>query len=552
MVLTWVLLAAVGVVGLRYLRGGVADSASATSTAAPGIDGRGRRLRSSNVSHARIGILVVAYNAVSTLGEVLDRIPDSLRDSIDVVLVSDDHSTDRTYEAALEYQRTHDALPIAVVRQRRNLGYGGNQKFGYRWLAEHGCDIAVLLHGDGQYAPEVLPEIVAPLLEGRADVVLGSRMLTPGVRVSGGMPLYKYVGNKILTRFQNRVSGLVLSEWHSGYRAFSLDALARIPFEENSDGFDFDTEVLLQLLDSGARIVEVPIPTYYGDEICRVNGLAYARDVCLDVAALPSRAPRFRRLPPCALVERLRVEGRPRRKPSRRSRCGGRAAASAGSRSRPRLCRRPAQRRASRARASASSGSTATRRQDAEDNVDRLVVADLDAGLPAEAAEEGPFDVILAVDVLEHLRDPSRLLRELHGASSPEATLISSVPNIAHWYPRLRIGFGRFDYDRRGILDATHLRFFTWRSFAAMAARVGWQVEQRRLTGLPLEVLGLNEGTCRPPRVTQGTRARRPRRTSGVAVALRVPVRRRAAPRPCVRFAPNGQPRRRGNLAPLS
>ena len=342
-----------------------------------------------DVSHARIGILVVAYNAVSTLGEVLDRIPDSLRDSIDVVLVSDDHSTDRTYEAALEYQRTHDALPIAVVRQPRNLGYGGNQKFGYRWLAEHGCDVAVLLHGDGQYAPEVLPEIVAPLLDGRADVVLGSRMLAPGGALDGGMPLYKYVGNKILTRFQNRVSGLVLSEWHSGYRAFSLDALARIPFEENSDGFDFDTEVLLQLLDSGARIVEVPIPTYYGDEICRVNGLAYARDVCRRRRALPPRAPRLRRLAPRALVERLRVEGRARREPSRRARRGGRASAPAGARARPRLRRRPARRRAPRARGISSSGSTATRRPAAEDNVDRLVVADLDAGLPAEAAGGG-------------------------------------------------------------------------------------------------------------------------------------------------------------------
>jgi SAM-dependent methyltransferase len=108
--------------------------------------------------------------------------------------------------------------------------------------------------------------------------------------------------------------------------------------------------------------------------------------------------------------------------------------------------------------------------------------------------DQGPFDLILAADVLEHLRDPARLLRELHGASSADATLISSVPNIGHWYPRLRIGLGRFDYDRRGILDATHLRFFTLRSFAAMTARVGWQVEQRRLTGLPLDVLGFDEG----------------------------------------------------------
>ena len=197
------------------------------------------------------------------------------------------------------------------MRQRRNLGYGGNQKFGYRWLAEHGCDIAVLLHGDGQYAPEVLPEILAPLVEGRADVVLGSRMLVPGGARGGGMPLYKYVGNKILTRFQNRVSGLVLSEWHSGYRAFSLDALARIPFEENSDGFDFDTEVLLQLLDSGARIVEVPIPTYYGDEICRVNGLAYAtRRLRSTSCATVSRASAS--APPTSPAGRAPTSGRTR------------------------------------------------------------------------------------------------------------------------------------------------------------------------------------------------------------------------------------------------
>ena len=444
------------------------------------------------MSRARIGILVVAYNAVSTLGGVLDRIPESLRDSVNVVLISDDHSTDRTYEAALEYQRTHSAFPIAVVRQRRNLGYGGNQKVGYRWLAEHGSDIAVLLHGDGQYAPEVLPEMVAPLLEGRADVVLGSRMLTPRGARSGGMPLYKYLGNKVLTRFQNRVSGLVLSEWHSGYRVFSLDALTRIPFDENSDGFDFDTEVLLQLLDSGARIVEVPIPTYYGDEICRVNGLAYAKDVCLDVLryrlarlgfgsshlARWSSAYEWKDAPDASHRVVLAATDDLQLSPGRVLDLG-----CAGGLLSAEL----------RSRGHYVVGVDGNPPQDAAENVDRLVVADLDAGLPVEVAEEGPFDIILAVDVLEHLRDPSRLLRELHQASSPEVTLISSVPNISHWYPRLRIGLGRFDYDRRGILDATHLRFFTWRSFAAMAARVGWRVEQRRLTGLPLEVL-VSEG----------------------------------------------------------
>jgi glycosyltransferase involved in cell wall biosynthesis len=445
------------------------------------------------VRRARIGILVVAYNAVSTLAAVLDRIPDSVRDSIDVVLVSDDYSTDRTYETALEYQRTHDALPITVVRQRRNLGYGGNQKFGYRWLADRGIDIVVLLHGDGQYAPEALPQMLAPLLDGQADVVLGSRMLDSGGALDGGMPLYKYVGNKILTRFQNRVSGLALSEWHSGYRAFRLAALARVPFEENSDGFDFDTEVLLQLYDAGARITEVPIPTYYGDEICRVNGVAYARDVCLDVVrfrlarlgfgashlARWSSAYGWKDGPDASHRVALRVLDELQLPPLRvlDLGCAGGLVAS-------RL----------RAHGHVVVGVDAMPPPGSEEHLDRLVVADLDAGLPGEVVETGPFDLVLALDVLEHLREPDRLLRELHEICTDDSILISSVPNIGHWYPRLRIGLGRFDYDRRGILDATHLRFFTWRSFAALAARAGWQAEERRLTGLPLEVLGFDGG----------------------------------------------------------
>ncbi len=231
----------------------------------------------------RIGIVVVAYNAATTLTSVLDRIPADFRSRLAAVLVSDDHSHDTTELVALEYQERQHGLPLTVVRQPRNLGYGGNQKFGYRWAIAHDLDVVVLLHGDGQYAPECIADIVAPIVDGDAEVVMGSRMMERGQARNGGMPLYKYVGNRILTRVQNAVAGLALTEWHSGYRALSVAALATIPFEADSDGFDFDTEILLQLHANGMRIVEVPIPTYYGDEICYVNGLAYARDVTADV-----------------------------------------------------------------------------------------------------------------------------------------------------------------------------------------------------------------------------------------------------------------------------
>ena len=169
------------------------------------------------------------------------------------------------------------------MRHPQNLGYGGNQKAGYRMAIEEDLDIIVMLHGDGQYAPECLPEIVAPLERGEADAVMGSRMLEAGAARRGGMPLYKYVGNRILTTFENQVLGTSLSEFHSGYRAYSVPALRALSFEQNSDGFNFDTQIIIQLVDAGKRIVEVPIPTYYGDEICYVDGLKYAKDISTDV-----------------------------------------------------------------------------------------------------------------------------------------------------------------------------------------------------------------------------------------------------------------------------
>src|SRR5450432_5646 len=162
----------------------------------------------------RIGVLVVAYNAASTLATVLDRIPREFVPRIAKVLVNDDYSQDSTYLVGLGYQQTTPDLPLEIIRHPRNLGYGGNQKAGYRWAMEHDLDIVVLLHGDGQYAPELLPEIVAPLERGEADAVFGSRMMDPGEARRGGMPAYKYVGNKILSRFQNAVAGASLSEWH--------------------------------------------------------------------------------------------------------------------------------------------------------------------------------------------------------------------------------------------------------------------------------------------------------------------------------------------------
>ena len=223
----------------------------------------------------KIGVLVVAYEASSTLEAVLNRIPDGFRSQINVILVCDDASSDDTYQIGMRVKQSRPDLPIEVIRRPVNLGYGGNQKAGYRWMIDHGLDVVVLLHGDGQYAPEYLPQMVEPIMSGRADVVFGSRMLQRGAALTGGMPKYKFVGNKVLTFLQNLLAGVRLSEWHSGYRAYAIHSLNGVGFELNADYYDFDTQIILQMIETRQRIIEIPIPTFYGDELSRVNGIRY-------------------------------------------------------------------------------------------------------------------------------------------------------------------------------------------------------------------------------------------------------------------------------------
>lgn len=228
------------------------------------------------MSTPRIGIFIIAYNAVRHLIKTIERIPKDLYDQVDEIFVIDDASSDNTYYAALGYKHEGNIEKLTVHRNHTNQMYGGNQKVGYRYAIERGLDIVAMLHGDGQYAPEALPILLEPLIRGEADMVFGSRMSEQGRALQGGMPFYKYVGNRILTRLQNRWTGLNLSEYHSGYRLYSTKALQAIPFESFTNNWHFDTQIILALAERKMRIVERPIPTYYGDEICHVNGIPYA------------------------------------------------------------------------------------------------------------------------------------------------------------------------------------------------------------------------------------------------------------------------------------
>ena len=229
----------------------------------------------------KIGVLVVAYNAESTIETTLNRIPADFINKIDAILISDDNSRDLTSERASEFAKTSN-LPIHVISQPINLGYGGNQKFGYSWAIQNKWDIVVLLHADGQYAPEFLPQIINPLMENKADAVFGSRMLNKRDALIGGMPKYKWIGNQILTYIQNKLTKQNFTEWHSGSRAYKVESLKKLNLGDLSNGFRFDTQIILELLATNQRITEIPIPTFYGDEVSHVNGIEYAREIIWD------------------------------------------------------------------------------------------------------------------------------------------------------------------------------------------------------------------------------------------------------------------------------
>ena len=190
----------------------------------------------------RVLIFIVAYNAERTIESVLSRIPASLSEDYDVeILAIDDSSRDHTFEIGHKIELAGALpFPLHVLFNPQNQGYGGNQKIGYHYAIKHEFDFVALVHGDGQYAPEALPELLRPLSDGMADAVFGSRMLNRGAALKGGMPHYKFFGNKILTWFQNLLLRTNFSEFHSGYRIYSVAALKKLPFDRNTDDFHFD------------------------------------------------------------------------------------------------------------------------------------------------------------------------------------------------------------------------------------------------------------------------------------------------------------------------
>lgn len=222
--------------------------------------------------HPKVTVVMPAYNAARTLAACVADIP---REIVDEVILVDDASHDDTVAIARQ-------LGLEVVRHSSNRGYGGNQKTCYREALSRGAEIVVMVHPDHQYDPRIIPELLEPIVAGRADAVFGSRMLGGRAR-EGGMPLWKYWANIALTKLENVVLGLDLTEFHSGFRAYSRRFLESVRFEANSNAFVFDSEIIAQGVLADLRMVEIPIATRYFPEASQIGVLA---SVCYGLAIL--------------------------------------------------------------------------------------------------------------------------------------------------------------------------------------------------------------------------------------------------------------------------
>ena len=417
----------------------------------------------------RIGIFIVTFNAITTLNKVLRRITPEVWRNVEQVVVFDDASEDATFELAVGIQAMTHLPKLRVLKNKKNLGYGGNQKAGYRYFIEQGFDVVVLLHGDGQYAPELLSHMYSPIVSGEADAVFGSRMMRDfGGPLKGGMPVYKYIGNRVLTAVENRALGLHLTEFHSGYRAYNLHALSQIKLDNLTDDFHFDTEIIIKLHHQNFLIIEVPIPTFYGDEICYVNGLKYARAI---VGAVYRYTATSRAVRPYPEFEEYFVPY-----PIKRSLYSAHYYAFRLVGKNQRVLEIGCGEGAFGAELGRIGNSVVAVRANFEHGLEEFA---------RHSAYE--FDRILMLDILEHLRDPAAALKASKALLALRGKLIVSVPNAVNLTVRLMVLFGRFRYSDRGILDWSHLRFFTAKSISALLEAQGYRITARHYSVIPLE-----------------------------------------------------------------
>lgn len=429
----------------------------------------------------RIGIFVTAYNADSKIKDTLYKIPKEIIQNISVIYVIDDCSSNNNIEEAIGC-KDDIGCKLVVLKNRANQMYGRNQKIGYQYAIDSNLDIVVTLYAGGQYAPEFLGDLLTPIVSGKADIVMGSRMLG---RTNATL------GNTILTRIENALCRMKLSEFNSGYRIYRVDLLKKIPFWENTNNWHFDTEILLQAEILNCKIKEVPIPTHHEDEISYVNAIGYGTNCILTAI----RYYLFRKKLFYSRVFDINPEGR---------RYFGKFDDPYSSHSKI-YSKIWKQLQGARV-LELGVGDTSLTRKMVENGaiVDAIEIDPRSAELAEIYCQRvyqsnledlkniglsDEYDIVLAVDVLEHLKEPEHVLYKIKDYVKKDGLLIVCLPNVANLYVRINLLFGRFPYHTKGILDKTHLHFYTLNSAKSMLTKTGWVVFEKDVTSIPAGIV---------------------------------------------------------------
>lgn len=403
-------------------------------------------------------IFIVAYNHENFITKVLERLPQSLQKEDYEILIIDDASIDKTFELANKWSKKNDTVNIKILKNIKNYGYGGNQKLGMKYAIENNFDTLTLLHGDGQYAPEIIHDLINFHVQNKSSLTLGSRMINKKDALKGKMPIYKFIGNIILTKTQNLILKTNLSEFHTGYRVYSINTLSNCKFFLNSNNYHFDTEIIIQHIANNYKISEFAIPTYYGDEISYVNGLHYAFNIIKQTILYKlQKLGIFYSEKYNHIIEQYEDKS--------------------NFYSTHKLAISKVNSNSSIIDIGSSNASylnflkrkkncyikTVNKYQNLKNpNVDEEEIIDLDYGLPKNIKK---FEYILLLDIIEHLKEPEIFVKNLYNELDQNHKIIASTANISFVIIRLMLLFGFFNYGNRGILDKTHTRLFTFSSF---------------------------------------------------------------------------------------
>ena len=422
-------------------------------------------------------IYIVAFNHEKFIEKVLDKIDNKIFEKYQTeILVNDDSSQDETLKIINDYknQNIDKNCKITILSNPDNLGYGGNQKIGYYYAIKNQYDFVALVHGDGQYAPELLDNLIEDMSQKNADAVFGSRMLIKGGALKGGMPLYKFIGNKILTFFQNKILSSNLSEFHSGYRIYTVDILKKIPFHLNSNDYSFDTEIIIQLLFSKSKIAEFPIPTYYGEEISYVNGLYYAYRIMIE--SFKAKVLNFgilydKKYDVLPIVNNYLLKDNflsPHSEAINQIKNKSKVldiGCNDGGLGNKLMSQKECE----------VIGLEVSKNQ-LTHNLNEFYMCDLDKGLPD--INYNSINYITMLDVIEHLKNPEEFMDQLYSkvSNNDKIEILISTPNISFIVIRFMLFFGFFNYGKRGILDKTHTRLFTFSSFSKLILAANFKI----------------------------------------------------------------------------